>query len=99
MITEPKPLILSIVEYVIAQMELCVIDYKNGGFLPPEKRAIRRFAQVPVGHLLSKMARFQVLEDKTMLRNKLLVLSSVLRNKYPQLDPAYFSKEFTPKRG
>jgi hypothetical protein len=95
----PQSIFLSFIKYLTAKLELCLIDYQNGGFLPPEKRALRVHSQERIGHLVSKMARFKILDQEPMLRNKLLVMSTVLRNEYPQLSPAYFTKDFKPRRG
>ena len=96
---DPNALFLAFVEYLTARLELCVIDFVHGGFLPPEKRAIYPYVQPRLGNLAARMARFRILDNQERLRNKLLILSKVLRNEYPELTSAYFSKDYRPKRG
>jgi hypothetical protein len=94
-----KPYFLVFIEYLTKGLELRLVDYQNGGFLPPEKRAIRVHVQARIGKLVGRMARFKILDDQPLLRTKLLIMASVLKNEYPELNPAYFSPEYKPKQG
>jgi hypothetical protein len=94
-----KPYFLVFIEYLTKGLELRLVDYQNGGFLPPEKRALQLQAQGRIGKLVGKMARFKILDDQPLLRAKLLIMATVLRNEYPELNPAYFSTEYKPKQG
>lgn len=69
---------LSVLEHLADKLELCLVDYKNGGFLPPEKRAFPIDKQAKVATLAKKAADLKVLDRKPALREKILILASVL---------------------
>lgn len=48
-------LFLMLIRHIADRLELCVVDYQNGGFLPREKRALQPIAQKKIGKLAEKM--------------------------------------------
>jgi hypothetical protein len=73
-------LFLKLIRYIVSQLELRVVDYQNGGFLPREKRALQPASQKRVGKLAEKMANFKIVQQDNLLKHKLIRLSQVLQN-------------------
>jgi hypothetical protein len=73
-------LFLMLIRHIVAQLELCVVDYQNGGFLPREKRALQPIVQKRIGKLAEKMAHFKIVQQDNLLKHKLIKLSQVLQN-------------------
>lgn len=92
-------LFLTLIEQIVKALELRLVNYEEGGFLPPEKRALKIHSQARLGWLLSQFAQIRFLDHHVMLRNKLLILANVLKNEYPDLSEAYFSPLYKPNRG
>src|SRR4051812_42024411 len=61
-------LTLTILEHLAAKLEICLVDYQHGGFLPPEKRAFPISKQAKVSKLAKKAAALKVLDRKPALR-------------------------------
>jgi hypothetical protein len=73
-------LFLMFIWHIVDHLELCVVDYQNGGFLPPERRALRPIAQKRIGKLAEKMADFSIVQQDSTLKHKLIKISQVLQN-------------------
>jgi hypothetical protein len=73
-------LFLMLIRHIVDRLELCVVDYQNGGFLPREKRALQPIAQKRIGKLAEKMANFKIVQQDNLLKHKLIRLSQVLKN-------------------
>jgi hypothetical protein len=73
-------LFLMLVRHIVDRLELCVVDYQNGGYLPVEKRALRPSAQKRIGKLAEKMANFPIVQRDSLLKHRLNKLAQVLQN-------------------
>ena len=73
-------LFLMLIRHIVDRLELCVVDYQNGGFLPREKRALQPIAQNRIGKLAGKMANFSIVQHDNILKHKLNKLAQVLQN-------------------
>ena len=73
-------LFLMLIRCIADRLELCVVDYENGGFLPREKRALQPIAQKRIGELAEKMANFPIVQKDEILKRKLAKLSQALQN-------------------
>lgn len=73
------------------KLELCLRDYKHGGFLPPEKRAIALHHQKRAAHLARFAARLKPLDQLPVLRDRLLLYAQVLSNEYPAVSQTRLS--------
>ena len=76
-------MILKLLTTLANTLELCLRDYEQGGFLPPEKRGIVLHKQQHAAHLARLAARLKTLDSNPPLRTRLLLYASVLNNKYP----------------
>jgi len=73
-------LFLMLIRYIVNRLELSVVDYKNGGFLPVEKRALRPIAQKRIGKLAEKMTNFRMVQRDNLLKRRLEKFAQVLQN-------------------
>ena len=69
-----------LIRHIADRLELCVVDYQNGGFLPREKRALQPIAQKKIGKLAEKMANFKIVQQDNLLKHRLNKLAQVLQN-------------------
>lgn len=92
-------LTLVVLEEVANRLELCLVDYQNGGFLPPEKRAFPIDKQVRVAILAKKAANLKVLDLKPTLREKILILSGVLNGTVMTMPAHLRAKGSSIRRG
>ena len=69
---------LAVLEHLADKLELSLVDYRQGGFLPPEKRAFPVSKQAQVSMLAKKAAGLKVLDRKPALREKILILAGAL---------------------
>ncbi len=92
-----QPLCLTVVTAIADQLELCLRDYAQGGFLPPHKRALRLGQQKRFAQLAHWTAGIKALDQYPELRNRLLVYANVLNNKYPALSQAWLSAQHVRK--
>lgn len=93
-------LFLKFLEWLVAQIELRVIDYEHGGFLPVEKRGLYPQAQKRVGKALVRLSQSRVVAKQEPLRSKLWILGLVLQDKEsPSIVPAELFQTCKPRRG
>ena len=75
-----EKLFLMLIRHIVDRLELSVVDYQNGGFLPREKRALQPIAQKRIGKLAEKMANFKMVQQDNLLKRRLDKLAQVLQN-------------------
>ncbi len=74
--------VLAVLTALADKLELCLRDYQQGGFLPPEKRAISLRNQPKAAQLVQKATRLKVLNQSPMLRKRLVLYAQVLANEH-----------------
>lgn len=90
---------LTVIEHLTDKLELSLVDYENGGFLPPEKRAIRLEKQKRTAELARRAAQMRILEQEPKLRAKLLLFAKVLNNEQLEFPPSFSLSTQRPRRG
>ncbi len=76
---------LTILIALADKLELCLRDYEQDGFLPPEKRGIALRHQKRAAQLTRYAAHLKLLDQLPTLRNRLLLYAQVLSNECPSV--------------
>lgn len=75
---------LTVLTALADKLELCLRDYQQGGFLPPEQRAIPLQHQKRAAQLVQQAAQLKVLNENLLLRERLLLYEKVLNNAFQE---------------